>query len=269
MKNITSNINELRDKFVGWVGFIAAVIAAAGYVSQLFDWGKNNVFVFLSTNAQILWLISISFFLFFLWLRVTKLNNRFTSRFTDDFTGDLNAKWDFVGSWRIAEAGTLLVTKSEPGGITKVGSAWENYTLSFEAKIINECIGVIFRARDLNNYYMLQIRKDKIRPHRRAEVPIINDSSVNGEESANKQSQMISFVAGWQVFDPPTTINKVLDDWFKVKVIVNGESVRLYLNEELAFQQDSFVKIPTGKIGFRNSGSETALIKNIRVVVRS
>jgi hypothetical protein len=55
------------------------------------------------------------------------MNRRFLGGFHDQFE-NLD-KWDFIGPWRIVDKGTLLVTGSDEGGITKVGSHWENYTL--------------------------------------------------------------------------------------------------------------------------------------------
>jgi hypothetical protein len=272
MKKILQKINDLREAFVGWAAFVAAIVTLIGYISSLFLWGQNKLFVLIQSNSQLLWLGTISLIVMFLWIRVSKLNNRFAGRFTDNFIGDIKAKWDYVGSWRIAEPGTLIVTGSDAGGITKTGASWENYEFSFEAKIVKSCIGVVIRARDLNNYYMLQIREDMIRPHRRVEIPVVEESGNRDRKKQAPESQphqTISFSTGWQVFDPPTPINPKLSGWFNVRVVVNGESIRLYINDEIRFQQEAFLKLPTGKVGFRNSQSEFAMVRNVRVVVNS
>ena len=59
-----------------------------------------------------------------------------------------------------------------------------------------------------------------------------------------------------------------LDDWFNVKVVVRGQAVLLYINEKLEFEYGSFLKIPTGKVGFRNVGSERALVRNVSVTTQ-
>lgn len=139
-----------------WISVISALAAVLGQVSNLLDWGKQgpfaSIFVFLKTHVQILWLSALTAIAFALFIWISKLHKRFVSGFKDNFEGDLHINWDFVGPWRIAEENTLLVTGSDPGGITKVGAQWENYVLKFKARILRDCLGVIVRAQDLNNY---------------------------------------------------------------------------------------------------------------------
>jgi hypothetical protein len=198
------------------------------------------------------------------------------SGFSDNFSGDLHTNWDFVGPWRIPEKNILLVlglgpNVDNPGGITKVGAQWENYTLTFKARIVQDCLGVVVRALDLNNYYMFQIQKNVIRPHRRIAYPVIDTSTKPSHEDLKNENVIlfnrINFNIGWEVFDPPIPLPRSLDTWFNVKLIVRGESVALYVDGELVLQKESFLKIPTGKVGFRNSGEETALIKNVKVTL--
>jgi hypothetical protein len=203
-------------------------------------------------------------------------------RFSDNFQGDLGKNWDFEGPWRVKK-GILLVTGSDAGGITKVGAEWKNYIFTFEAQIKNQCLGIVIRAADLNNYYMLQITKDKIQPYRRIGVPVLKDklllqSSENNESSQvahDEESREVTrfrpanFVTAWQTFrEDVTPVKPTLNNWFRVKVIVHGESIRLYINNELQFQRDSFLKIPRGKVGFRNHSGEKALVRDVQVRVQ-
>lgn len=140
-----------------WIGYLLAVVTAVGFVSKFFDWGKSGFFVLLTQNAQVFWIAALTAITLALLIWVSTLHRRFASGFADNFGGDLKSVWDFEGPWRVAERNTLLVTGSDTGGITKVGAMWENYTFTFKARIINECLGVVVRAQDLNNYYMFQI----------------------------------------------------------------------------------------------------------------
>lgn len=253
-----------------WISYIGSITVIVGWVSQFFSWGNSGFFTFLRDNLINIWLCVITISIFTIWIWLSRLNGRFLTRFKDNFSGDLRSNWDFEGPWRMAEPNTLLVTGSDEGGLTKVGAIWENYTFTFDARITNQCIGVIIRAQDLNNYYMLQINRDQIRPHRRVSIPIIEEAAASLHDKEDKnivKINTIKFGVGWQVFDPPTPLKPEVDGWFKVKVIVQGESVKLYINDDLFFQQDSFLKIPTGKVGFRNSGTEAALIRNVRVII--
>ena len=222
----------------------------------------------LMQNVEGLWIIAISVTVLLLIVWVSRLHRRFIRGYHDTFKHDLRTNWDFEGQWRIPEKRTLLVTgPDDPGGITKAGAHWQNYTLSFSARIMRDCLGVIVRAQDLNNYYMFQIRRDKIRPHRRVAVPVVPVINLP-QNPAAPQVQAVQFQIGWQVFDPPIDLAKPLDGWFTGRITVKGESVHIYINDDLVFQADSFLKIPTGKIGFRNHGIEQALVRDVRVILQ-
>ena len=256
------------------VGIITAITTLATVSSQLFAWGNTVLFVFLRNNLLAILVIALVIVTPFLSVWVFRLNRRFVFGFSDDFTGDIRANWDFVGAWRLAEKGTLLVTGVDQngtifdeGGITKVGALWENYTLEFRARIISQCLGVIVRAQDLNNYFMFQINIDQIKPHRRVAVPILPtvEPEQNQPPQQEPQFRPIEYKIGWARYDPSTPLQRALTDWFDAKLIVRGESVRIYIDDDLIFQRESFLKIPTGKIGFRNYGTEEALVRNVRV----
>ena len=152
---------------------------------------------------------------------------------------------------------------------TKVGATWENYTSSFDAKIVNHCLGVSIRAQDLNNYYMVQIRHDGLRMHRRVSVPILGEAPItqNKKEEKITQFTITGFGVGWQLFDPAIPFKPELEDWFRVRIKVRGESLSIYINGELKHQEESFLKILTGKVGFRNNDVESALVKNVQVKI--
>ncbi len=84
--------------------------------------------------------------------------------FKDDFKADLEKNWEYEGEWRI-DSGELRITRSERGGITRVGHQWDDYSFHFTGIIVNQFIGWLVRAQDLFNYYMLQINISQVRPH--------------------------------------------------------------------------------------------------------
>jgi hypothetical protein len=240
-----------------WISWATGIATAFGFVLKFFEWGNKGPFLYLKNNFQSIWMWAIT--------AVALLRRRFKGGFKDNFRGRIQTNWDFKGNWRIAEKKTLLVTGPDgSGGITKVGAQWENYTFMFKARIIRDCLGVIVRAQDLDNYFMFQIRTDKVSPHRRvavpmAPVPVKQDQATVGE---TPQIQPIQFSVGWQIFDPPTPLNRTLTAWFNCKITVRGESVCIRIDDEIVLQSESFLKIPTGKVGFRNSGAEEALVRN-------
>jgi Domain of Unknown Function (DUF1080) len=200
------------------------------------------------------------------------LNRRFSAGFSDNFSQSLATNWDFVGDWRVTDEGWLLVTNSEPGGLTKTGAFWENYSLHFEARILAQCLGVIVRGIDLNNYYMFQIRKDRIRPHRRIKFPIENlesDKTPHDPDSPEPiQPRPIKYAVGWDIPENlAVPLDQPLSDWFAVNIKVRGEAASIQINGKPVFHAESFLKNPTGKIGFRNSGNEKALIRKVWVTL--
>ena len=168
-----------------------------------------------------------------------------------------------MGPWQVTDDRALVVTGSDQGGLTKTGALWENYTLTFEAKIVNRCLGVIVRAQDLDNYYMLQINKSRIRPHRRVAVPAVQAPAHAGAED---EARPITYTVGWQLFeDLCVDLSNELDQWFTVRISVRGEALEMHVNDNLSWQHGSFLKIATGKIGFRSAGAERALVRKVRV----
>lgn len=175
---IWPRVSKYLDVVSKWVGYIGVVGIVLGNVTQFFEWGDKWLFGWLKYNMQWILLATITAFLIMLWCWISRLNRRFVQGFKENFTGDLRKNWDFTGEWRLVEKGILIVNKSHTGGLTKSGAYWENYTFKFKAFIMNKCLGVIVRAQDLNNYYMFQIRKDKIRPHRLVTFPVLEKKVI-------------------------------------------------------------------------------------------
>lgn len=225
----------------------------------------DKVIKFLFEYRVDIWVCFVSFSIIYFFIYALKINRLFTLGFKDNFKSNLDENWDYSGDWRITENNELFITNSDSGGITKKGARWENYTITFDAKIINLCIGVILRATDQNNYYMFQINHEKVRPHRRVSVPIIKTtkSSMGSDEFT-----IANYRVGWQVMDNFSVDHKKkLDNWFKVKIRVYGQTISIYIDNDLVFQRDSFLEIPIGKIGFRNYDIEQAIIKNLKVII--
>lgn len=100
-------------------------------------------------------------------------------------------------------------------------------------------------------------RRKKIYPKR----------SPEEEKHTEEILRPIKYFIGWQIFDPPTPLQRPLKTWFDVKLIVRGQSVFLYIDDELVLPLEAFLQIPTGKVGFRNNGNEKALIRDVKVTL--
>jgi len=243
------------------IGSIGPLSLLVGYLSRLFEWGNNYFFISIREHYIIIWLISLTIIAFVLAIWIIIINRRYQFGFSDSFKGRLESKWDHIGPWKIIDDNILVVTGSDEGGITKKGSDWENYTLTFNARITNGRLGVIIRARDLNNYYMLQINRKQIVPHFRASITQIKRRSLDPIYPPEIEMQV-----GWQIFNESVIeLNRELLDWFEVYIKVSGQSVTMKINKEIVFQKDMFLQIPKGKIGFRCHGEESAQIKDVKV----
>lgn len=182
---VKKQLSELFVKFepaIRWLTIIASLVTIISFMANLFTGGGfgwlDTVIEFLVAYSATIWLSTVTLAVFLLAIWTWSLYKRFTGVFREDFKGSLAKQWDFEGDWRVTGQNELLVTNSDPGGLTKTGAFWENYNLEFEAKILNKCLGIIVRAQDLNNYYMFQISKDIIRPHRRVTIPVQSSESI-------------------------------------------------------------------------------------------
>ncbi len=265
MKEFLQKSTKIVIVISSWLALIGAIFTIVGLISKSLKSLNIQIFPFIIENFLLIWGTTISLIIILLALQLLKLNRKFTKGFKSNFRKDLDEEWDYIGDWKKQEKGILMVTNSNPGGILKKGALWENYTLTFETKIINKCLGVIIRAQDLDNYYMMQIQKNQISPHRRTTILQIPDKKP---ENIKTEIDLfdIDYKAGWKVFKEKITIHNLnLNDWFKMKIIVSGQSIKIYINNQLVLHENTFLQIPVGKIGFRNHKEEKALIKNIKV----
>lgn len=144
--------------------------------------------------------------------------------FFDDFKQGL-AKWEFGGEgWKIESEDRipiLSVSESYEGGISKKGFSWNDYEFSFETKVIKHNSGWIFRAENRSKYLMLQLHLEEIdRPLLRLHIKIPGGTDYE-----------------WVVIQQePVNLSKKLSllEWIKVKIVVFGSNVDVYLNGEHA-----------------------------------
>jgi len=263
MRQFLDKLKRYFAQVLSITGVIGQIISLIGFFSTL---SKKEAFGFLTffrDNYILLWLISLTLIVIAGSYWILLMNRRFIFGFSDSFSKNPKLNWDFRGSWTIADDNILVITGADEGGITKKGADWENYTISFKAKIVNGRLGVIVRANDLNDYYMLQINPNVIVPHQRISIPKIIPNSID-PLLGNKIEMQI----GWKVYDNLVShLSKELVDWFDVRIKVKDQSVSMFINNRMEFEQDSFLQISKGKIGFRCHGEEKALIKKVKIIL--
>jgi hypothetical protein len=149
---------------------------------------------------------------------------------------------------------------------------WLDYKFSFNFKIFNSCLGIVFRALNNSNFIMFQINldKQKVRPHIK-----INEKWATWE---NKN-----------IYSIPNKLK--LDEWYKCTIYCIGNivDIKIYQNKLSLFhiqwkipnritelrapENQKIIKFPPylavnfniGTIGFRNSGKELALIRDFKI----
>lgn len=263
MINIKEITKSYSETIVRLVAMTSSLLLIVSWLGKLYTGVFPGLISVLQRNSNLLiWIIVISLFLYLL-MRVKRLSDKLTLGFQDRFKEPLNKNWDFVGDWKIEEGNELSVSGSDTGGITKVGSLWENYTYEFETKILNRCTSWVVRATDLDNYVMFQCTDKVIRPHLRIKFPELTSVTMEGKAT-------FVYKVGWVVDTPPFNSqphNKSLDGWFRIKTAVKGTRVDIYINGDNVFHQDNLLSIPIGKVGFRNAGDEHAHFRNVKVTM--
>lgn len=168
----------------------------------------------------------------------------------------------------------FLIKESEAGFLYSKCFGWVDYEFSLDFKILNQYLGVIFRAADQSNYAMLQIGKTGIRPHIRAnggwiakeaeEFGLVYDKPFNDGEwhkltinlknntvniQIHNQNNVTVFDRNWDILTGVISIPiRDKDDVKKIVGIL-----------------DTHVNYAYGTIGFRNVAGEQALVKNLLV----
>lgn len=220
---------------------------------------------------------------YYLGIRCSKINpldwlhKKFSIK-SENFTYDNFIKlFDFQGVLRNKheEKQCLYLNSSSEGLITKQG--FNNFVLSFKAKIFYKGFGIILCARDLENYFMFRVRFDKkkdsdsgelfIVPHIRKDG-IWEKQEIRDDKEKIKNGEVLKFSI--------TKKNRF------IKLIIKNENNKIvkefgYLlpnyfplrqsDEELFKNIVPEVEFPKfGKIGFRAYGSEEqAIIYNLEI----
>jgi hypothetical protein len=121
-----------------------------------------------------------------------------------------------------------------------VGDDWTNYILEADVKVENAYAGLTFRWQSTSNQYMW------------------NFSSTGYMRRHTKIGGSFSAFA-----DIPFSLENA-GDAFHVKLIVDGNTISSYVNDEL-LDIMTLNHFASGRIGFRQSGAEVGLFDNIVV----
>ena len=76
---------------------------------------------------------------------------------------DWGKKWLSEGGSTVVE--NIIHVKSCNSGILLSRFYWKNFQLTFDLELILDRVGIIFRAQNLSDYFMVEIVSDEIRPY--------------------------------------------------------------------------------------------------------
>lgn len=152
---------------------------------------------------------------------------------------------------------------------TSVGYLWENIELTFEAKVMNSCFGIVVRAQDEQNFFMFQLGIDKkITPHKRIQYVDLSSGVGNAQTNTGTlQSLTINNIKqSWIIYNKENlSTDAQIDDWNKYKVVLNKTRIQIYINGQEAYKNDSIIDYNHGRIGFRCYAPEAVCIANVKV----
>jgi hypothetical protein len=163
--------------------------------------------------------------------------------FTDDFSQNRTSDWKVIsGTWSISN-GTLKSSGEGTEQILTLDKNWTNCILSVRAKWGLGSVGLIFRAKDENNSYILNV-----------------------DHSSNDAS-LIKILNGTSEKLESAVISSVDSEWYKLKVEVHGDEIQCSISNTFlfSFKDDTFQE---GLIGIESSNAY-AVFDKVEVGIRS
>ncbi|KKS41296.1 MAG: hypothetical protein UV05_C0057G0005 [candidate division CPR1 bacterium GW2011_GWA2_42_17] len=243
--------------------FIDIVVAIIGALGVLFAWIYGQGEVIRQTISLLVIFVTL---LIIIYLRSRKKDFLFSAL---TWRRD-KEKWIGYGTFQLSRVCKAYeIVNADPGYIISDGLTWSDYSLSFDFKIGNKCLGVIVRGVNLANYVMLQITQSGIRPHIR----------INGGWK------------WWEVNESELEIKISPDKWYHARISCDKSEIFIKITCSDGAQFDRVWNIPTGNlvfnfkkdesdtgtnipfpinleygsVGFRNWGDEKAFVKNVLV----
>ncbi|MHA6481762.1 family 16 glycoside hydrolase [Paenibacillus sp. strain BS8-2] len=158
------------------------------------------------------------------------------TRFSDDFEDGNSTGWtSSSGSWSVTADGSKALTQTATAtAITTAGNSWTDYTYQAEVKmpIANANAGLLFRVQDVNNYYMYRI-----------------NAATQVVELYKSVNQVLTLVSS-------TPFAARADQWYTVKVFIEGNTVKGYVNGALMTEWTNPVtELTAGRIGLRTTSA--------------
>ncbi len=155
--------------------------------------------------------------------------------FSDNFNDGDTAGWTVAtGTWNVVTDGTNVLAQkaNNTTGLITAGDSWTDYVVEAKMKmpITNANAGILFRVTDSGNYYMYRIN------------------------AAAKKLELYKSVNGTLTNVSSTSYTAVANQWYTVKAVVKGNTIKGYVDGELKTEwTNPETELTAGKIGFRTT----------------
>lgn len=202
---------------------------------------------------------------------------------------DWPREWIFNGAPESISTSELFVKSSRAGCLLE-NYTWKNFKMTFELKFLDDLykhVGIIFRAVDLDNYFMLEIMQDS--PH--------HGSLLSGNRSGIKPH--VRYRGGWELMYFEEKKDFDFSDFVKITLEVKENIAYLHYKDSLIFAlilpthvdvnhieagvkqnnitestgkavtevvQEILFREKYGMIGFRGHPGQGAIIRGLKIV---
>lgn len=173
---------------------------------------------------------------------------------------DWPKEWIFNGATEPISVSELFVKSSRAGCLLE-NYIWKNFRMTFELKFLDNLyrhVGVIFRAVDLDNYFMLEILQDS--PH--------HGSSLKDNRSGIKPH--VRYRGGWEIMYFEEKKDLDFSDFVKITLEVKEDTAYLYCKDSLIFTWilPTHVDVNHIEVGVRERNMTESKSKDIAEVVQ-
>lgn len=137
---------------------------------------------------------------------------------------DWPSEWIHHGGIEVTTQQEGLEIKHSASGCLLKKYYWKDFEISFETKFLNDInklhhrsLGILFRALNLESYFMFEMQVDK----------------TNGDLYIKPHARLLG---KWEFVDWKKVGTCPLDDFFKVKLLAEGRLVKFYVNNSLKYE---------------------------------
>ena len=155
----------------------------------------------------------------------------------DDFEDGNYTGWTSTGgTWSVVADDTkVLFQKPSTTALITAGDSWTDY--AYEAKVrvqvTNANAGIVFRVLDAKNFYMYRLNV------------------------SNQKLELYKCVDGTMTSVSSTSFSSAAKQWYTLKVIIQGNTIKGYVNGERTMEWTNPVtELTAGKIGFRTTSAD-------------